>query len=64
VWLHGDVTASNLLVADGALHAVIDFCGVALGDPACDLAMKGRMAAKPAPGFRPRHRRPRPIAGR
>lgn len=40
VWVHGDVTASNLLVADGALHAVIDFGGAAVGDPACDLVME------------------------
>ena len=39
VWVHGDVVASNLLVADGALAAVIDFGGAAVGDPACDLAM-------------------------
>lgn len=39
VWVHGDVVASNLLVQDGRLTAVIDFgcCGV--GDPACDLAI-------------------------
>lgn len=39
VWVHGDVAASNLLVQDGRLSAVIDFgcCGV--GDPACDLAI-------------------------
>lgn len=39
VWLHGDVTPSNLLAIDGRLSAVIDFgcCGV--GDPACDLAV-------------------------
>lgn len=38
-WLHGDVAASNLLVRDGRLRAVIDFgiCGV--GDPSCDLKM-------------------------
>ncbi|MDQ2816550.1 MAG: aminoglycoside phosphotransferase family protein [Actinomycetota bacterium] len=40
VWVHGDLTASNMLVADGALHAVIDFGGVAVGDPAYDLVMK------------------------
>ena len=40
VWVHGDVTASNLLVAGGALHAVIDFGGAAVGDPACDLVME------------------------
>jgi aminoglycoside phosphotransferase (APT) family kinase protein len=39
VWVHGDVTAGNLLVQGGRLSAVIDFgcCGV--GDPACDLAV-------------------------
>ena len=40
VWVHGDLTASNMLVADGALHAVIDFGGAAVGDPACDLVME------------------------
>jgi aminoglycoside phosphotransferase (APT) family kinase protein len=40
VWLHGDVTGSNLLVAGGALRAVIDFGGAAVGDPACDLVME------------------------
>ena len=39
VWMHGDVTASNLLVADGELRAVIDFGCCAVGDPACDLVM-------------------------
>jgi aminoglycoside phosphotransferase (APT) family kinase protein len=39
VWVHGDISAGNLLVKDGRLSAVIDFgcCGV--GDPACDLAI-------------------------
>jgi aminoglycoside phosphotransferase (APT) family kinase protein len=40
VWVHGDVTGSNLLVAEGTLRAVIDFGGVAVGDPACDLVME------------------------
>jgi aminoglycoside phosphotransferase (APT) family kinase protein len=39
MWVHGDITASNLLVADGHLHAVIDFGCSAVGDPACDLVM-------------------------
>lgn len=39
VWIHGDVAASNLLVRDGRLHAVIDFGGCAVGDPACDLTI-------------------------
>ena len=40
VWVHGDLSASNVLVADGALRAVIDFGGVAIGDPAYDLVME------------------------
>jgi len=39
LWVHGDVTASNLLVTGGALRAVIDFGCAAVGDPACDLVM-------------------------
>jgi aminoglycoside phosphotransferase (APT) family kinase protein len=39
VWVHGDVTASNLLVVDGRLSSVIDFGCSAVGDPACDLAI-------------------------
>ncbi|SCG38996.1 Predicted kinase, aminoglycoside phosphotransferase (APT) family [Micromonospora humi] len=37
VWFHGDVSAGNLLVADGRLTAVIDFGQCGVGDPACDL---------------------------
>ncbi len=36
VWIHGDLDARNLLVADGRLSAVIDFGGLGVGDPACD----------------------------
>jgi aminoglycoside phosphotransferase (APT) family kinase protein len=36
VWVHGDVAEGNLLVADGALSAVIDFGGTGVGDPSCD----------------------------
>jgi aminoglycoside phosphotransferase (APT) family kinase protein len=39
VWLHGDVEASNLLVRGGRLTAVIDFGGLGVGDPACDLTI-------------------------
>ena len=39
MWIHGDVTASNLLVAEGTLRAVIDFGCAAVGDPACDLVV-------------------------
>jgi aminoglycoside phosphotransferase (APT) family kinase protein len=40
VWVHGDVTPSNLLVRDGHLAAVIDFGCCAIGDPSCDLVMR------------------------
>ena len=36
-WFHGDLCAENLLVRDGRLAAVLDFGGLALGDPAVDL---------------------------
>lgn len=39
VWAHGDLAASNLLVRDGRLAAVIDFGCCAVGDPACDTVM-------------------------
>ncbi|WP_033343844.1 aminoglycoside phosphotransferase family protein [Catenuloplanes japonicus] len=32
-WLHADLKPTNLLVRDGALHAVIDFAGIAVGFP-------------------------------
>ncbi|MGW1977562.1 aminoglycoside phosphotransferase family protein [Streptomyces sp. NPDC001889] len=37
VWVHGDLLAGNLLVTGGRLSAVIDFGGLNVGDPACDL---------------------------
>jgi len=37
VWVHGDLLPGNLLVVGGRLSAVIDFGGLNLGDPACDL---------------------------
>ncbi len=39
VWFHGDVAAGNLLVREGRLAAVIDFGGLGVGDPACDLTI-------------------------
>jgi aminoglycoside phosphotransferase (APT) family kinase protein len=36
-WLHGDLFAENLLVRNGRLAAVLDFGGLAVGDPAVDL---------------------------
>ncbi len=37
VWFHGDLLPGNLLVEQGRLSAVIDFGGLGVGDPACDL---------------------------
>ncbi len=39
VWYHGDVAAGNLLVHNGSLCGVIDFGGLGVGDPACDMAI-------------------------
>ncbi|MFN9210224.1 MAG: aminoglycoside phosphotransferase family protein [Betaproteobacteria bacterium] len=39
VWVHGDIAPGNLLVRAGRLAAVIDFGQLAVGDPACDLAI-------------------------
>jgi aminoglycoside phosphotransferase (APT) family kinase protein len=39
VWLHGDLSAPNLLVREGRLSAVIDFGCSGVGDPACDLTI-------------------------
>jgi aminoglycoside phosphotransferase (APT) family kinase protein len=36
VWMHSDVQPGNLLVHDGRLAAVIDWGGLALGEPAVD----------------------------
>lgn len=39
VWFHGDFHTGNLLTVDGELSAVIDFGGLGLGDPSCDLTI-------------------------
>jgi aminoglycoside phosphotransferase (APT) family kinase protein len=45
VWFHGDVAPGNLLLAGGALAAVIDFGTSGVGDPACDLVPAWTMFA-------------------
>jgi aminoglycoside phosphotransferase (APT) family kinase protein len=37
VWIHGDLDARNLLVEEGRLSGVIDWGGLGVGDPACDV---------------------------
>ncbi|OGB97496.1 acetyltransferase [candidate division TM6 bacterium RIFCSPHIGHO2_12_FULL_36_22] len=39
VWIHGDLSAGNILIKDNQLTAVIDFGGMGIGDPACDLVI-------------------------
>ena len=39
VWFHGDITGGNLLVREGRIFALIDFSGIGVGDPACDLGV-------------------------
>lgn len=43
VWVHGDISAGNLLVREGRLSGVIDFGQLTVGDPACDLAIAWTM---------------------
>lgn len=38
VWVHGDLDVSNLLFEKDRCVAVIDFGGLAVGDPSCDYA--------------------------
>lgn len=46
VWVHGDISAGNLLVQEGKLSAVIDFGGIAVGDPSCDLVIAWKFFPK------------------
>ncbi len=39
VWIHGDLAPGNILIKNKKLSAVIDFSGICVGDPACDLVI-------------------------
>lgn len=39
VWIHGDFASGNIIIKNGKLDAVIDFGGIAVGDPAYDLVI-------------------------
>lgn len=39
VWIHGDFASGNILIKDNKLSGVIDFGGMGIGDPACDLVI-------------------------
>jgi aminoglycoside phosphotransferase (APT) family kinase protein len=53
LWVHGDFHTGNLLTVGGRLSAVIDFGGLGIGDPACDLTVAFTlMSAKSRDAFR------------
>lgn len=39
VWIHGDFASGNILIKNGAVSGIIDFGGLGVGDPACDLVI-------------------------
>lgn len=49
-WYHGDLAAENLLVQDGHLVGVLDFGGLAIGDPTVDLMVAWEVLDPPARG--------------
>lgn len=42
-WFHGDFLPGNILIQKGRVKAVLDFGGLAVGDPACDLMIAWSM---------------------
>ncbi|MET9232380.1 aminoglycoside phosphotransferase family protein [Lentzea sp. NPDC003310] len=48
VWVHGDLHPGNLLTVDGRLSAVLDFGGLGVGDPACDLLIAWTLLPAPS----------------
>ncbi len=47
-WYHGDLCAENFLVRDGRLAGVLDFGGLAVGDPTIDLVPAWEVLDAPA----------------
>jgi aminoglycoside phosphotransferase (APT) family kinase protein len=53
VWIHGDLDVRNLLVQEGRLSAVIDWGGLGVGDPACDVMVAWKvLSAETRDSFR------------
>ncbi|HEX6702276.1 MAG TPA: phosphotransferase, partial [Gaiellaceae bacterium] len=53
VWVHGDLLNGNLILERGRLTGVIDWSGVGVGDPACDLIVAwGSIPRELRPAFR------------
>jgi aminoglycoside phosphotransferase (APT) family kinase protein len=54
VWFHGDMLSGNLIFERGHLKAIIDFGGLGVGDPACDLMIAwGLFSGESQEAFRP-----------
>ncbi len=52
-WIHGDLSPGNLLCVGRTLTSVIDFGGLGIGDPACDLSVAWNLLpASARPSFR------------
>jgi aminoglycoside phosphotransferase (APT) family kinase protein len=49
--IHGDLAPSNILMRDGKLAGVIDWGGMAVGDPACDLMIAWNFLDNPWRGM-------------
>jgi aminoglycoside phosphotransferase (APT) family kinase protein len=43
LWVHGDLDSRNLLARDGRLAGLVDFGGLGVGDPACDVGTAWKM---------------------
>jgi aminoglycoside phosphotransferase (APT) family kinase protein len=43
LWVHGDLDSRNLLSCDGRLAGLVDFGGLGIGDPACDVGTAWKM---------------------
>jgi len=39
IWVHGDLAIGNILIENAKLEGIIDFSGLEVGDPACDLVI-------------------------
>ena len=48
VWIHGDLSAGNILINDNKLCGIIDWGGMAVGDPACDLVIAWTLLTPPS----------------
>jgi aminoglycoside phosphotransferase (APT) family kinase protein len=53
LWVHGDLDSRNLLAGNGRLRGLVDFGGLGVGDPACDVGTAWKLLP---PRARPRFR--------